>query len=68
MKNVRELNELGLSDGVTTNPSLVLKSARNISEMTREICNVVEGTVPAEVTAAEYAEMTKEAAVLSKIA
>ncbi|ODT03495.1 MAG: fructose-6-phosphate aldolase [Mesorhizobium sp. SCN 65-20] len=68
VKEIRELNELGLLDGVTTNPSLILKSGRNIHEVTKEICDIVEGPVSAEVAATEYSEMMKEAAVLSKIA
>jgi transaldolase len=68
VKEIRELNDLGLLDGVTTNPSLILKSGRNIAEVTKEICDIVEGPVSAEVTATEYSEMMKEAAVLSKIA
>ena len=68
VKEIRELNDLGLLDGVTTNPSLILKSGRDITEVTKEICSIVEGPVSAEVTATEYAEMMKEAAVLSKIA
>ncbi|WP_378947144.1 fructose-6-phosphate aldolase [Mesorhizobium sp. ANAO-SY3R2] len=68
VKEIRELNELGLLDGVTTNPSLILKSGRNIHEVTKEICDIVEGPVSAEVTATEYSEMMKEAAILSKIA
>ncbi len=68
VKEIRELNELGLLDGVTTNPSLILKSGRNIAEVTKEICDIVDGPVSAEVAATEYAEMMKEAEVLSKIA
>jgi len=68
VKEIRELNELGLLDGVTTNPSLILKSGRDIAEVTKEICDIVEGPVSAEVAATEYAEMMKEAEVLSKIA
>ena len=65
---IRELNDLGLLDGVTTNPSLVMKSGRDIMEVTREICSIVEGPVSAEVTAVDFDEMMKEAAVLTKIA
>lgn len=65
---IRELNDLGLVDGVTTNPSLILKSGRSILEVTKEICSIVEGPVSAEVTAVDYEGMMKEAAVLSKIA
>jgi transaldolase len=68
VKDIRELNDLGLLDGVTTNPSLILKSGRDIKEVTKEICDIVEGPVSAEVTATEYPEMMKEAAILAKIA
>ncbi len=68
VKDIRELNELGLLDGVTTNPSLILKSGRDIKEVTKEICDIVDGPVSSEVTAMEYSEMMKEAAVLAKIA
>lgn len=65
---IAEMNDTGLLDGVTTNPSLILKSGRDIMEVTKEICDLVDGPVSAEVTATEYAEMMKEAAVLAKIA
>jgi transaldolase len=68
VKEIKELNDLGLLDGVTTNPSLILKSGRNILEVTKEICSIVEGPVSSEVTASEYEGMMKEAAVISKIA
>ena len=68
VKEIRELNDLGLLDGVTTNPSLILKSGRKIAEVTKEICDIVDGPVSAEVTATEYSEMMKEAKVLAKIA
>jgi len=68
VKDIRELNDLGLVDGVTTNPSLILKSGGNILEVTKEICSIVTGPVSAEVTATDYAGMMKEAAVLAKIA
>ncbi len=68
VKDIRELNDLGLLDGVTTNPSLIAKSGRNILEVTKEICGIVKGPVSAEVTATDFDGMMKEAAVLSKIA
>jgi transaldolase len=68
VKEIRELNDLGLLDGVTTNPSLILKSGGSIAEVTKQICDIVEGPVSAEVVATEYAEMMREADVLSKIA
>ena len=66
--DIREINDLGLLDGVTTNPSLIMKSGRDIIEVTKEICSIVEGPVSAEVTAMEYSDMLKEAEVLAKIA
>ncbi|MEM7289062.1 MAG: fructose-6-phosphate aldolase [Pseudomonadota bacterium] len=65
---IADLNDLGLIDGVTTNPSLILKSGRNIAEVTREICNLVDGPVSAEVVSIDYDSMTREAAVLAEIA
>ena len=65
---IREINDYGLLDGVTTNPSLIMKSGRDIMEVTKEICSIVEGPVSAEVTATEYDGMMAEAAVLEKIA
>ena len=68
VKEIRELNDLGLLDGVTTNPSLILKAGRDIREVTKEICDMVDGPVSAEVTATEYSKMMEEAAVLAGIA
>lgn len=68
VKEITELNELGLVDGVTTNPSLILKSGRDIVEVTREICSIVTGPVSAEVTATDYAQIMKEAAILARVA
>ena len=68
VSEIQELNALGLLDGVTTNPSLVMKSGRDTMEVTREICAIVDGPVSAEVTATDFDGMMTEAAVLSKIA
>jgi transaldolase len=68
IKDIKELNDLGLLDGVTTNPSLILKSGGKIAEVTKQICDIVEGPVSAEVTATEYDEMMKQAKVLGAIA
>lgn len=65
---IRPLVELGLVDGVTTNPSLILKSGRDIIEVTKEICDLVDGPVSAEVAATDYETMVREAAVLYDIA
>ncbi|MDP4034083.1 MAG: fructose-6-phosphate aldolase [Pseudorhodobacter sp.] len=69
---ITELNALGMADGVTTNPSLILKSGRDILEVTKEICGIVAGPVSAEVVAltadAMIAEGRKLAAIASNIA
>lgn len=65
---IRALNVLGLVDGVTTNPSLIAKSGRDMSETIKEICNLVDGPVSAEVTATEHDQMMEEAAKLRGIA
>ena len=65
---IRELNELGMVDGVTTNPSLILKSGRDILEATKEICDLVDGPVSAEVVAVDYEQMLKEGEHLATIA
>ncbi len=68
VSEISDLNDTGLLDGVTTNPSLIMKSGRDIMEVTREICAIVDGPVSAEVTAIDFDGMLKEAAVLAKIA
>ena len=65
---IRELHALGMVDGVTTNPSLILKSGRDIIEVTREICSFVEGPVSAEVVALTADEMIAEGRKLAAIA
>ena len=65
---IRKLNDLGMLDGVTTNPSLIAKAGRDIKEVTKEICDIVSGPVSAEVTALDHETMMKEADVLAKIA
>lgn len=65
---IRELHELGMVDGVTTNPSLILKSGRDIAEVTREICEMVPGPVSAEVVASDAEGMIREGKHLAQIA
>lgn len=68
IKDIRELNALGLLDGVTTNPSLIAKSGRKFKEAVAEICDIVEGPVSAEVAATDHETMLKEGRELAKIA
>lgn len=65
---IKELADIGLLDGVTTNPSLIMKAGRPMKEVIAEICGIVEGPVSAEVTATEFKDMMSEAEVLGKIA
>ena len=65
---IRELNDIGLLDGVTTNPSLILKSGRDILEVTKEITEIVSGPVSAEVVALKADDMIAEGRKLAKIA
>ncbi len=65
---IRELNELGMVDGVTTNPSLIMKSGRDIKEVTKEICDMVDGPVSAETVALDADGMIAEGRELAKIA
>ena len=65
---IKELNELGMVDGVTTNPSLIMKSGRDIIEVTKEICDIVSGPVSAEVVATEASAMIAEGRRLAEIA
>lgn len=65
---IKDLAATGLLDGVTTNPSLIHKSGRDFMEVTKEICDIVDGPVSAEVVALDHETMMKEAEVLRKIA
>jgi transaldolase len=65
---IRELQDTGLLDGVTTNPSLVKKSGRDFIEVVTEIASVCPGPVSAEVVALDHEGMMREAEVLRKIA
>jgi transaldolase len=68
VKDIKELNELGLLDGITTNPSLIAKSGRQIKDVIKEICQIVPGPVSAEVASTNFDGMIAEAGVLRKIA
>jgi len=68
LEEIRKANELGLLDGVTTNPTLVAKEGRDFDELITEICTIVDGPVSAEVISVEAAGMVKEARQLAKLA
>jgi transaldolase len=68
VKDIKELADLGLLDGVTTNPSLIAKSGRQFKDVIAEICGIVDGPVSAEVVSLDFEGMMREAADLRKIA
>ena len=65
---ISELSEMGLVDGVTTNPSLIYKSGRDFKEVIKEIARIVSGPISAEVTSLDKNEMINQGLELSKIA
>lgn len=67
IEEIREIAELGVICGVTTNPSLIAKEGRDIVSAMKEITEIVDGPISAEVMALEYNEMVKEAEELVKI-
>ncbi len=69
LNEIKEANELGLIDGVTTNPSLVAKEGNvDFKEHIAKICSIVKGDVSAEVTAIDTEGMLSEGRELAKIA
>ena len=67
VSEIREIAELGLADGVTTNPSLLAKSGRPYAEVLREICEIIDGPVSAEVVATEAPLMLEEGQKLAAL-
>ena len=64
---IREANDTGVLDGVTTNPSLVAKEGRPFEEIVLEVCEIVDGPVSAEVVSTTTDEMVEEARGLAAI-
>lgn len=64
---IKEAADLGILDGVTTNPSLVSKEGKNFHELLDEILKIVDGPISAEVVATDYDGIIKEANELAKI-
>lgn len=65
---IKRLQKIGLINGVTTNPSLIMKSGRDFKEVIAEICEITSDPVSAEVTATEADKMLVEGRTLAKIA
>jgi transaldolase len=64
---IKEANSMGMADGVTTNPSLIAKEGRDFEEIIKEICEVVDGPISAEVISLDTEGMLKEARHLAAI-
>jgi transaldolase len=64
---IRKAHDMGVLDGVTTNPSLLAKVGRGLEETIREICSIVDGPVSAECVSADAPEIIKEGRELAKI-
>ncbi len=63
----QEANRMGMVDGVTTNPSLIAKEGRDFEEIIKEICEIVDGPISAEVISTDADGMVKEAQHLAAI-
>ncbi len=60
LDELRDVAAMGVIDGVTTNPSLIAKTGRSLKEVIREICDIVDGPISAEVTAIDAAGIVRE--------
>jgi transaldolase len=67
LNEIRDAAAMGLVDGVTTNPSLVAKSGKPLATLIREICDIVDGPISAEVIATDYEGIVREGRVLAKL-
>ena len=67
VEEIREAKNMGMADGVTTNPSLIAKEGRDFQEIITEICEIVDGPISAEVIALDAEGMISEARELAKI-
>ncbi len=67
LDEIRDVHSWGILDGVTTNPSLIAKEGRNFEEVIKEITDIVDGPISAEVVSLEAKGMVEEALPLSKI-
>ncbi|MEA1962305.1 MAG: fructose-6-phosphate aldolase [Bacillota bacterium] len=67
IEEIKEINQMGILDGVTTNPTLVAKEKRNYREVIKEICDIVDGPISAEVLGLDHNSMLTEARELAAI-
>jgi len=64
---IREAKNMGMADGVTTNPTLISREGRDFKEIITEICEIIDGPISAEVISLDADGMVKEARDLAKI-
>ena len=67
INEIRQAQDMGLLDGVTTNPSLIARTGRTFEEVISEICEVVDGPISAEVVSTDFDGMVAEAKKLAAI-
>ncbi|MGL5314402.1 MAG: transaldolase family protein, partial [Peptostreptococcaceae bacterium] len=67
VNEIREANDMGVICGVTTNPSLIAKEGRDFKEVIKEITEIVDGPISAEVISLEADKIVEEALPLAKI-
>ena len=68
IKQIEELIPTGFVNGVTTNPSLIAKQGKDLSDTIKSICSIVNGPVSAEVTATDHQTMLEEGEYLASLA
>ena len=66
VKAIKQIEKLGLVDGVTTNPTIISREGRDFEEVIREISQIVDGPISAEVTALDPKNMVEEAEKMAK--
>lgn len=67
INEIKEANRMGMVDGVTTNPTLIAKEGRDFEEILKEICEIVDGPISAEVISCDVDGMVKEARHLASL-
>jgi transaldolase len=67
IEEIKDANDMGMVDGVTTNPTLIAKEGRDFEEVVKEICAIVDGPVSAEVISTDTEGMLKEAMYLATL-
>lgn len=66
VEEIKHINELGIVDGVTTNPTIIAKEGKDFETVIKEICSIVDGPVSAEVTGLKTEDMVQEAREIAK--